>query len=121
MRCPRSSQLILQRLTGQPNRAANGIRQSATRNWIGPKDIGAKTITRTAYRLENTIAKLISFVFILYFYLPIPRILLRNGWEAPPTRNPRNYRNLLKTFTTNHQYFMMANGRLMECSLIQVY
>jgi hypothetical protein len=83
-------------ITGQPNKAVKGIRQSATRNCIGPKDIGARTIIKTAYRLEKTIAKLISLVFILYLYLPTPGFLLRNGWEAPPTRNWKRLHESLK-------------------------
>jgi hypothetical protein len=111
-------------ITGQPNKAANGIRQSATRNWIGPKDIGAKTMTRTAYRLENTIAKLISFVFILYFYLPTPGFLMRNGWEVPPTRKWKRLHESLKNIypkpTTIHDRVGILRSSLNQEKKIEV-
>lgn len=49
--------------TGQPKTIVRGIRQSATRSCMGPKDIGAKTMTRTAYNPARTTVKVMSLVF----------------------------------------------------------
>ena len=85
-------------ITGQPNSAANGIMQSARRNCIGPWPATPKTMTKTAYKLVKTIVKAISLVFILFFNLPTPGFLMRNGWEVPPTRNCNKSHRLLKNF-----------------------
>jgi hypothetical protein len=86
-------------IAGQPNKAASGIRQSATRSCTGPKDIGAKRMIKTAYKLVNTIVKLISVVFILYFTSRLRDFYCGTGGRHHLPATEIDYTNCLKTFT----------------------
>ncbi len=60
---PMRQPVVTPAISGQPNKAARGIRQSAIRSCTGPNDIGANAMRIAAYRPVKITVKLRSVDF----------------------------------------------------------